>query len=55
MRRRKRRHAGAWKILGLALGLSGVILMIHNVPLYVWYAALAAAIALLLCLIYITT
>ncbi|HQC82616.1 MAG: hypothetical protein QM289_01950 [Bacillota bacterium] len=54
MRRRRNREKRITKILGVALGLSGVILIIHTVPLYVWYAALGASVLLLIILLYIS-
>ncbi|MGI6733067.1 MAG: hypothetical protein ACOX4J_02655 [Anaerovoracaceae bacterium] len=54
MKRRRSGEVRITRILGVALGLSGVILIIHTVPLYVWYAALGASVLLLLFLLYIT-
>ncbi|GEM_PF-1799934 len=54
MRRKRSGEMRIVKILGVALGLSGAILIIHTVPLYIWYAALIASVLLLLFLIYIT-
>ncbi len=53
MKRRHRGEMGIVKSLGVALGLSGAILVIHTVPLYIWYAALIVSLLLLLFLIYI--
>jgi len=52
MKRKRSGEMGIAKILGVALGLSGVILIIHTVPLYIWYAALIASLILLMFLLY---
>jgi hypothetical protein len=54
MKRRRNKEMRITKVLGVALGLSGVILIIHTVPLYIWYAALGVSVLLLLFLLYIT-
>ncbi len=52
MKRGRRRKPRIAKFVGLFLGLAGSALIIHNVPLHIWYIALAAAVmALMICFI----
>lgn len=45
MRRRKNK---AIKIMGIISGITGAIIVIHIVPIYVWYIALAITICMFL-------
>ncbi|GAB1475286.1 hypothetical protein MASR2M70_01180 [Bacillota bacterium] len=47
MKKRKRRKPQMVKISGLILGLAGSAIIIHTVPIYIWYAVLALATAML--------
>lgn len=48
MKRGRRRKPQIAKFVGLFLGLSGSALIIHNVPLHIWYIALTFAVIALM-------